>query len=132
MADINDLWRYVQQLLGLPGSEDSMTDSTPAVPPPVHVAGPGTGLPDPDATFDRKQTTLIHGTADGTTPRQYRGRNGLQPWDVVDSFGLDYYAGSAITLICRHASSGDPGDLRKAQQFLNAMINRAAPPADSS
>jgi hypothetical protein len=62
-------------------------------------------------------------------PSHYRGDHpdddGIQPWDVIDAFGLDYYIGSVLKYILR-AGKKDIAprvdDLRKARNFLSKAI----------
>jgi hypothetical protein len=58
-------------------------------------------------------------------PEHYATGSGVQPWDVVDAFGLDYYTGSALKYICR-AGKKDIAprldDLIKARNFLSRAI----------
>ena len=68
------------------------------------------------------------GTADDRTPGHYHGDGALQPWDIVDAFGLDYYCGSAVEYICRHERKGGAEDLRKARHYLDAAIARYRTP----
>lgn len=55
----------------------------------------------------------------------YQGK-GLQPFDVIDTWGLDFYLGSALKYIMR----SKPGvkrseDLRKAEHYLREAAERA-------
>ncbi|OII61160.1 hypothetical protein BJP40_06435 [Streptomyces sp. CC53] len=57
-----------------------------------------------------------------TAPEHYRGK-GMEPWDVVDAFGLDYYRGSALKYILRAGRKGPAAeDLRKAIHFLRKAL----------
>lgn len=52
-------------------------------------------------------------------PEHYRGRDGLEPWHVVDAFELDYYLGSALKYILRAGKKGPKrDDITKAINFL--------------
>lgn len=57
----------------------------------------------------------------------YYVANGLQPLDVIDAFGLDFYLGNAVRYICR-AGRKDPArtveDLEKAAEYLRLKIAR--------
>ncbi|MFF5973658.1 DUF3310 domain-containing protein [Streptomyces sp. NPDC012769] len=57
-------------------------------------------------------------------PSHYDG-GAIQPWDVIDAFGLDYYTASVLKYICR-AGKKDIAprvdDLKKARNFLNRAI----------
>jgi hypothetical protein len=55
-------------------------------------------------------------------PNHYRGR-GLQPWDVVDAFGLDFYRGNVLKYLLRAGRKDDElADLVKARNYLNKVI----------
>lgn len=52
----------------------------------------------------------------------------IQPFAIIDAFGLDFYAGNALKYLLR--SGRKPGvdpveDLRKARDYLDQMIQRA-------
>ena len=73
------------------------------------------------------------GTADLRTPDHYRGRGDLQPFDVIDAFGLDFWLGNVTKFVCR--AGHKPGtakieDLVKARRYLDEAIAReqALPP----
>ena len=61
----------------------------------------------------------------GRTPSYYQGTGGMQPFDVVDAFGLDFYEGNVVKYVCRWRQKGGVGDLRKAQHYLDEAIKRA-------
>lgn len=46
------------------------------------------------------------------TPDHYRKK--VQPWDLIDAYGLSYHAGAAIKYIARHREKNYIEDLRKA------------------
>lgn len=47
---------------------------------------------------------------------------GLQPWDVIDAWGLGYYDGNVIKYLARWQDKGGIEDLRKAQHYLEKFI----------
>ena len=50
-------------------------------------------------------------------------RHKIQPWDVVDEYGLDFYAGSALTYLLRAGRKGSRvEDLKKARHYLDKLI----------
>lgn len=57
-------------------------------------------------------------------PSYYQGDGGMQPWDVIRAFGLDFFTGNAVKYICRAGRKNpDPlEDLRKARTYLNEKI----------
>lgn len=46
----------------------------------------------------------------------------MQPWDIIDAWGLDFYAGSVLSYLLRHPSKGGKEDLQKARHYLDKMI----------
>lgn len=69
-------------------------------------------------------TSVDTGTDYRPPPEHYRGA-GMQPWDVVDAFGLDYYLGTVIKYVCRAGKKDiatKVDDLRKAADFLHKAI----------
>ena len=57
-----------------------------------------------------------------TSPAHYT-RGSIQPYDVIDDWGLDYYSGSAVKYICRAGHKEDEVmDLKKAVEFLGRRI----------
>jgi len=58
-------------------------------------------------------------------PEYYEGANGMQPFDVIDAFGLDFYEGNVIKYIVRWRKKGGIADLRKARSYIDQVIKRA-------
>ncbi|WP_432112776.1 DUF3310 domain-containing protein [Streptomyces sp. S1] len=58
-------------------------------------------------------------------PPSHYAAESMQPWDVIDAFGLDYYLGSVFKYLAR-AGKKDIAprldDLRKARNFLSRAI----------
>ncbi len=66
-------------------------------------------------------------TINDKTPGHYR-TGGLQPFDVIDAWNLDFYLGNAVKYIARAGLK--PGectvkDLTKAAHYLEEAIKRA-------
>ncbi|MFJ9848599.1 DUF3310 domain-containing protein [Streptomyces sp. NPDC101150] len=59
-------------------------------------------------------------------PAYYKwGPNDLQPWDVIDAFGLDFYLGNVIKYVLRAGKKGPAlDDLRKAQHYIQKAIEK--------
>lgn len=56
------------------------------------------------------------------TPDHYQG-DGMQPFDVIEAFGLDFWAGNVIKYLCRAGKKGPAlDDLKKARHYLDYMI----------
>lgn len=61
----------------------------------------------------------------GLPPEHYRGA-GMQPFDVIDAFSLDFYEGNAVKYLLRWRRKGGVDDLRKARHYIDELITRAA------
>jgi len=47
----------------------------------------------------------------------------IQPWDVIDEYGLSFYAGSALKYLLRAGNKGSKvEDLRKCRHYLDKLI----------
>lgn len=64
-------------------------------------------------------------------PAHYKGSNGIEAWDVIEGFGLNYNVGVAVAYLLRAERKGDPVEnFRKAVAHLGREIEqrgRAAP-----
>jgi hypothetical protein len=69
------------------------------------------GIPE---TQDKKQVGGDHYT-----------KHKIMPWDIIDEYGLDFYAGNAIKYILRAPDKNGVEDLEKAKHYLERMIERA-------
>jgi hypothetical protein len=58
-------------------------------------------------------------------PDYYNGANGMQPFDVIDAFGLDFYEGNVIKYVVRWRKKNGIDDLYKARTYINEVIKRA-------
>lgn len=62
----------------------------------------------------------------GTPPAHYQTPTGLQPFQVIDAFGLDFYTGNAFKYIARANTKGSKvNDLEKARHYIEEAIVRA-------
>ena len=52
----------------------------------------------------------------------YKGFGGLEHWDVVDIFSLDYFQGQITKYVMRWKDKNGVDDLKKAQHFLEKYI----------
>lgn len=73
-----------------------------------------------------EQTGRIEGPGE-LHPEYYRNR-GVEPWDLIKAFELDYWRASAVAYLCRAGLKGDDpetgeiDDLRKAMTFIAERI----------
>ena len=49
----------------------------------------------------------------------------IQPWAIIDAWGLDFYAGNVLKYILRHQYKDGVEDLKKARHYLDRMIEKA-------
>lgn len=49
----------------------------------------------------------------------------MQPFDVIDAFGLDFYEGNVVKYICRWRKKNGIEDLYKARTYVEEVIKRA-------
>jgi hypothetical protein len=64
------------------------------------------------------------GTADERTPDHYRGAGRLQPFDVIDAFGLDFFSGNVCKYLLRYQTTHNIEDLKKAAHYLDEYRKR--------
>lgn len=64
-------------------------------------------------------------------PDYYQGTDGMEPFDVIDAFNLDFYEGNAIKYLLRWRRKGGVEDLRKARTYLDLVITRAEGATDA-
>lgn len=82
------------------------------------------------ARSDAKNFTDIylwgHYMAESANARQEGGKHyrtgGLQHWDVVAMFGLDYFQGNITKYVFRWRDKGRLEDLKKARHYLDKYI----------
>lgn len=52
-----------------------------------------------------------------------RGQS-MQPWAIIDAWGLDFYAGNVLKYLLRYQYKDGLDDLRKARHYLDRMIEK--------
>ena len=51
----------------------------------------------------------------------------IQPWDVIDEYGLSFYAGNALKYLLRAGNKGSKvEDLKKCRHYLDKLIELEA------
>lgn len=60
----------------------------------------------------------------------YVTHGGLQHWDVVHKFNLDYFQGQITKYVMRWKDKGGVEDLKKARHFLDKYIELNKPEKD--
>jgi len=48
----------------------------------------------------------------------------VQPFDIIDMYGLDFYEGNALKYLLRHRDKGGKEDIRKAGHYLKRIAER--------
>ncbi|MFE6846541.1 DUF3310 domain-containing protein [Streptomyces sp. NPDC057686] len=48
----------------------------------------------------------------------------IQPFDIIDAYGLDFYEGCALKYLLRYRKKGGAEDLRKCAHYLEILIER--------
>lgn len=67
---------------------------------------------------------------DSTLTRQVGGDHykkqgaSMQPWAIIDAWGLDFYAGNVLKYLLRHQYKDGVEDLKKARHYLDRMIEK--------
>lgn len=62
---------------------------------------------------------------DPTRPTHYQGKGGMQVFDVIDAFEMNFAIGSAVKYLCRSRLKGSPiVDLKKAIQCITREIEK--------
>jgi len=46
----------------------------------------------------------------------------IQPFDIIDCYGLDFYAGNALKYLLRYRDKGGVQDLKKARHYIDKLI----------
>lgn len=72
-----------------------------------------------DAVANPDRVTAADGQAGGSHYLEMP----IQPWEIIDAFGLGYYEGSILSYLLRAGRKGSKlEDLRKAGHFLEKLI----------
>jgi hypothetical protein len=46
----------------------------------------------------------------------------IQPFDIIDCYGLNFYAGNALKYLLRYRDKGGVQDLEKARHYIDKLI----------
>lgn len=57
---------------------------------------------------------------------------GIQPWEIIDANGLNFYEGCVLKYLLRHKKKGGVQDLKKAIHFLEHLIEKESYPQSIS
>lgn len=67
-------------------------------------------------------TTPTQSARDIQVGGQHYKDKAMQPWDIIDAWGLDFYAGNVLKYLLRAKYKNGVEDLKKARHFLDKMI----------
>ncbi len=57
--------------------------------------------------------------------KHYHQGNGIQPWDIIEAWELDFWEGNVVKYILRWKHKDGVQDLEKARHYLDYIINKA-------
>lgn len=73
-----------------------------------------------------KDTGLVHKKASKARDTQEGGNHykdkAMQPWDIIDAWELDFYAGNVVKYILRYRFKDGVNDLKKARHYIDKLI----------
>lgn len=55
-------------------------------------------------------------------PKRYSSKSGMQVFDIINEFDLDFYEGNAIKYLIRYKDKNGVEDLKKCRDYLDYMI----------
>ncbi|CAK1244908.1 hypothetical protein R55214_HHFBAMCI_01356 [Fructobacillus evanidus] len=55
-------------------------------------------------------------------PERYTGKSGMQVFNVINEFGLDFYEGNALKYLIRYKDKNGVEDLEKAKVYIDEII----------
>ena len=56
--------------------------------------------------------------------KHYHQGNGIQPWDIIDAWELDFWEGNVVKYILRWKHKDGVQDLEKARHYLDYIISK--------
>jgi hypothetical protein len=54
----------------------------------------------------------------------YINDSGIQPWDIIAGWNLDYWEGNVVKYVLRYRKKNGVEDLKKARHYLDYLIQR--------
>ena len=87
-----------------------------------------------DTGSDNKaaQPVVMKKHTDGTMTIQVGGSHykdkAMQPWDIIDAWELNFYAGNVVKYILRYRYKDGLQDLQKARHYIDKLIEDYADP----
>lgn len=78
------------------------------------------------------QPVTVKKHTDGTRTIQVGGSHykdkAMQPWDIIDAWELNFYAGNVVKYILRYRHKDGLQDLQKARHYIDKLIEDYADP----
>lgn len=68
----------------------------------------------------RKQTKKL--ASDYQVGGDHYKKQGVQPWDIIDQYSLNFYAGNVIKYLLRYQFKNGLEDLQKAEHYIKRLI----------
>ena len=87
----------------------------------------------PSVKIDKPQEEPV--VSETASAKQVGGthyKGDLQPIDVIDAWGLDFYEGSALKYLARHRKKNGREDIEKAIHYLELLLERQYGERDES
>lgn len=70
-------------------------------------------------------TTPTKSARDIQVGGQHYKNKAMQPWDIIDAWGLDFYEGNVLKYLLRAKFKNGVEDLKKARHYLDKKIEDA-------
>ena len=70
-------------------------------------------------------TTPTQSARDIQVGGQHYKNKAMQPWDIIDAWGLDFYEGNVLKYLLRAKFKNGVEDLKKARHYLDKKIEDA-------
>lgn len=70
--------------------------------------------------------SLLPGVGDIDKPPAHYAGKGMDVFDIVEAFGLDFFEGNALKYLLRWRSKDGIADLQKARHYIDEIIARAS------
>jgi hypothetical protein len=77
--------------------------------------------------FDRARDAAKRADESDVMSRQVGGnhyKKAIQPWDIIDEWNLNYWAGNIIKYVLRYPYKNGVEDLEKAKHYLEYLIKK--------
>lgn len=62
----------------------------------------------------------------------YYKKKGIEVWDIIDAYDLDFYEANAVKYVLRWREKGGVEDLKKAITYIQRIIDREQSPDEDT